>query len=319
MVMTNLDRDFPAYSDGVSRAATHWLIALQDSPQDPDLRAAFELWRTASPEHAVAWAETEQAAGLIAAATRRRQARPIVPRQRIAVAAAFALAASIAMLLLPGLLQRWTADAATQTAEIRKLHLPDGSTVTLGPESAIDIAFDDRRRLIRLLAGRAFFEVVPDASHPFVVSARQVDTTVTGTAFDVRLAEGGVEVAVQRGHVRVEDGTAAPPVQASLVAGDWIEIGPDGAVSRLQRPAAQVTAWQQGKLVAIDRPVGDVVDEFRAYFGGRIVLLDSALAAKRVTGVYDLTNPAAGLRALAAAHGAKVTAVTDWILVISRG
>jgi transmembrane sensor len=241
-------------------------------------------------------------------------------RRRIAVAAvAFALAASIALLLLPGLVQRWTADATTRTAEIRALHLPDGSTVTLGPESAIDIAFDDHRRLVRLLAGRAFFEVAPDASHPFVVHARDVDTIVTGTAFDVRLAEDGVEVAVQQGHVRVEDGNAAPPVLESLNAGDWVQVGQDGAVSRLQRPAAQATAWQQGQLVAIDRPVGDVVDELRTCFDGRIVLLDSALAARHVTGVYDLRNPAAGLRALAAAHGAKVTAVTDWILVVSGG
>jgi transmembrane sensor len=72
-------------------------------------------------------------------------------------------------------------------------------------------------------------------------------------------------------------------------------------------------------LVAIDRPVADVVEELRAYYRGRIVLMDTALAAKRVTGVYDLRNPAAGLRALAAAHGAKVTELTDWILVLSGG
>jgi transmembrane sensor len=230
-----------------------------------------------------------------------------------------ALAASIAALLLPGPIVRWTADAATTTAEVRTIALPDGSTAMLGPESAIDIAFDDRHRLVRLLAGRAFFKVAHDTGRPFVVSTRQVETTVTGTEFDVRLAEAGVEVGVQQGEVRVEDSHALPPVQEHLAAGDWVQVGDNGAILRLQRPPAQIAAWQQGQLVAIDRPVGDVVEELRAYYRGRIVLLDSALTAKRVTGVYDLANPAAGLRALATAHGAHVTALSDWILVLSGG
>src|SRR5262245_46959335 len=65
MVMTNLDRDRMTPSDA-SRAATGWLIALQESPQDSALRADFESWRAAAPEHGRAWNETEQVAGLIA-------------------------------------------------------------------------------------------------------------------------------------------------------------------------------------------------------------------------------------------------------------
>jgi transmembrane sensor len=315
MVMTDFDRSISAPPDAASRAATSWLIALQESPHDPDIRAGFEAWRAAAPEHAAAWAETGHVLGLVAAVP--RVARSAGSRRRIAIAASLALAASLAALLLPTLLPRWAADVATGTAEIRTVQLRDGSTVTLGPESAIDIAFDDRHRLVRLRAGRAFFEVVPDAAHPFVVSARQVDTTVTGTAFDVRLAGDGVEVGVRHGQVRVEDRGAVPPVQEILGGDDWVEVGADGAVVRMQRPATEVRAWQEGRLVAIDRPVGDVIDELRTYFDGRIVLLDPALAARRVTGVYDLRNPAAALRALAAAHGARVTAVTDWILVVS--
>jgi transmembrane sensor len=211
---------------------------------------------------------------------------------------------------------RWSADAVTATAELRTITLPDGSTVVLAPESAIDIAFDDRRRLVRLLAGRAFFEVAHDADHPFVVAASNVETTVTGTAFDVRLADAEVEVSVQRGQVRVEDASTTPPVHETLGAGDWLKIDATGAVHRLQQPTP---LWQRGQLVAIDRPVGDVVDELKAYFPGRILVTDDALAGKRVTGVYDLHDPAAALRALATAHGAKVHAISDWILILSGG
>lgn len=313
--MTNLDR-----SEDASRAATRWLIALQESPRDAELREAFDLWQRSAPEHARAWAETEQVDGLITTAqVLSRDAKPRHRRRVVVTAAVFALVASIAAVLLPAPLLRWTSDVATTTAEVRTISLPDGSTATLGPESAIDIAFDDRHRLVRLLAGRAFFSVVHDTGKPFVVSAKAVDTTVTGTAFEVRLALGGVEVGVQQGHVRVEDRRAVPPIEENLTVGDWVEVSENGNVNRAQRPAAQVVAWQRGQLVAVDRTVADVVDELRAYYPGRIVLLDSALAEKRVTGVYDLKNPAAGLRALATAHGAQVTALGDWILLLSDG
>jgi transmembrane sensor len=315
MVMMSLDRDEEA-----SRVATRWLIALEESPQDAELREAFDLWHRAATEHARAWAETEQVGRLITAAQALgRETKPRLRRRLVMVASAFALAASIAALVLPGSLVRWTADAATSTAQLRTISLPDGSTATLGPESAIDIAFDDHHRLVRLLSGRAFFSVMHDSGKPFIVSAKQVDATVTGTAFDVRLADAGIEVGVQEGHVRVEDSHRVPPVRETLIAGDWVQVGEDGAVIRVRRSATQVTAWQQGQLVAIDRPVADVVEELRAYYSGRILLLDSDLAAKRVTGVYDLKDPAAALRALATAHGAHVTALSDWVLVLSSG
>jgi transmembrane sensor len=315
MVMTILDR-----SQDVSEAATHWLIALQESPEDPELREAFDVWQRAAPEHARAWAETEQVDGLIA--TTQAVSRKVKPRHRrhvVVAAAVFALAASIAAVLLPAPLVRWNSDVATATAEVRTISLPDGSTATLGPESAIDIAFGDRHRLVRLLAGRAFFSVVHDTGKPFVVSAKAVDTTVTGTAFDVRLAQGGVEVGVQQGHVRVEGSHAVPPVEENLTAGDWVQVGENGTVIRSQRPVAQVIAWQQGQLVAIDRTVADVVEELRAYYPGRIVLLDSTLAARRVTGVYDLKDPEAGLRALATAHSARVRALGNWFFLLPGG
>jgi len=301
----------------VSRAATEWLIALQEQPDDAALRLRFEAWRAATPGHAAAWVETEMLGGLLAKAMASR-VKGLKPRRRTHVVglAALALAACVAVLVLPNVMLRWSADAVTATAELRTITLPDGSTVVLAPESAIAVAFDGHRRLVRLLAGRAFFEVAHDAEYPFVVAARQVETTVTGTAFDVRLADAGVEVAVQRGQVRVEDAAASPPVRENLGAGDWLQVEGTGSVHRLQQPAPQ---WQQGQLVAIDRPVGDVVAELRAYFPGRILVTSDALAEKRVTGVYDLHDPAAALRALATAHGAKVQALSDWILILSGG
>jgi len=62
-----------------------------------------------------------------------------------------------------------------------------------------------------------------------------------------------------------------------------------------------------------------VVEALRRHFHGAILVLDDAAAESRVTGIYDLGNPEAALRAAAYPSGARVRAVTPWLLVLSPG
>ena len=88
----------------------------------------------------------------------------------------------------------------------------------------------------------------------------------------------------------------------------------------LDEPPDQVAAWRRGRLIANDRPVSEVVDELRPYFSGLIVLTDGAFGRRRVTGVYDLHDPVAALRALAQAHrGVSVRRISPWLMVVSGG
>src|SRR5687767_7813080 len=123
--MTNPEQDRSTPSEAASRAATQWLIAMQEQPEDTTLRNGFEAWRAAAPEHAAAWTETELLDGLIAANA--SSPIPVTPRRRkrplVFAAAAFASAACLVLVLFPGLITRLSADAATGTAEIRNVTL----------------------------------------------------------------------------------------------------------------------------------------------------------------------------------------------------
>jgi transmembrane sensor len=306
-----------------NRDATDWLIRLQDEPDDGDLRREFETWHGASSDHAAAWAEVAQAYELIGEAT-----RPIVvvlqprhaPRQRIRLGlglAAAALAAAVAVFWLPDLMLRARADYATATGEWRTVRLADGSSVTLGPHSAIDADLTGADRRLRLLAGRAFFEVVHDPARPFTVEAHGVRTTVLGTGFDVELGPDDASVAVEHGIVRVDYPAAANPVSRRLWAGDWVRIGWDGAAIDGSEAPEQVASWRDGHLVVDDQPVSTVVEALRASYSGLILVTGGALDGKRVTGVYDLHAPAAALDALAQAHHAHVTHLAPWLMVLS--
>lgn len=312
--------------DRAGEEALHWLIALQERPDEPGLKAACEAWRSASPDNAAAWREAEHVWGVLGEAgpsvrTERADAGRAASQhrwgRRAAVAAGvLALAACLVLAVLPSTGLWLAADYSTATAELRRIELDDGSVVHLGAGSAIDLAWTGGHRRIRLLAGEAHFEVAPDPSRPFTVEAAGVEATALGTAFDVRLVADAVAVAVEHGRVAVARG--GDLLAPSLAAGDWARVGLDGSVEKGRIAPELVAAWRQGTLVARDESVADILAELRRHYRGTIIVAASGLEERRVTGVYRLGEPVIALEALADAHGARVHRVSPWIAVVTR-
>lgn len=314
--------------DRASIEAARWLVALEDDPDNGALRARFETWLAASPANAAAWVDTNDVYALMAkvgpsqarqwtaptAATRAKRTL----RCRLGLGAiGAAIAACLAFIVVPALVLRLQADYLTATAELRTLRLDDGSTVHLGPESAIAVTFVAGERRVRLLKGEAYFEVTPDPDRPFRVSAREIDTIVLGTAFSVRLRTDDAAVGVRRGRVRVEHLTVRPPVSQTLAAGDSIRLAWNGRIERKTVAPDEIAAWIDGQIVARDRRLADVVDELRHYYAGLIVLPDQDFGQQRVTGVYNIADPAAALQAIVGAHGGSVRQIAPWLLLVS--
>ena len=344
--MTGPNRSEKEARERATVEAARWLVTLDEAPDDPELRARFETWLAADPENAAAWVDTADlydmmartppahgaqwgpyvaAAGKTSAAVRRpsqQERRPAMPRgprrRRLALGfAAGALAVCMAVFVLPLLLLRLEADHATATAELRSVTLSDGSQVHMAPDSALAVDFEDGERLVRLLRGQAFFAVLPDPERPFRVIAGDVTTRVLGTEFEVRLGSRDTVVAVRHGRVDVTDRGGQAPVSAELQPGDWLRVGRDGNLRQGTAPADEVGAWLQGQMVVRDRPLAEAIDELRRYHTGLILLTDSALGARRVSGVYNLDDPVAALAAMAGAHGAVVRPLSPWVLLVS--
>lgn len=210
------------------------------------------------------------------------------------------------------------ADYLTSTAELKRIQLPDGSMVTLGPDSAIAIDFGDDRRNIDLLAGMAYFEVMEDPARPFVVGSGGLSATALGTAFDVSNDAGVVSVSVDHGLVEARAPSLSFSGAERLGAGEWLTFDLSShSLNRGDREAFQIAAWRTGMIVAEKETVSALVARISRWQEGQVVIADPFLGSRIVSGVFDLGDPLRALEAVVRPFGAKVRKITPFMTVIS--
>ncbi|PQZ93126.1 FecR family protein [Pseudomonas sp. MYb60] len=303
--------------------AADWQIRLQE---EPDARADFEQWLMESDAHRAAWRKMEtlwSALGELPAKPEAAYSRSVVlkpsrppqlttrSRRRWLALATAAGVAAIAAIMAPQATMALRADYQTGVAQIRTVHLADGSTVVLSPQSALKVLDADGRQ-VELLKGQAYFHVARDPQHPFIAHAGQLSVRVLGTAFDLDLHQDAAEVALEHGQVQAEN--AQPPLSERLMPGQRLKFSwPSGKVERSSLEPTQVAAWRTGSLFIENQSVADIVDQLQRYTSGWIVITDPSLKTRRITGVYDLNNPPRALKALAQSLGVNSRQMTPWV------
>ncbi|SDN53717.1 FecR family protein [Pseudomonas jinjuensis] len=286
-------------------------------------RMAFHAWRGQSPAHEAAAREAEALWGALPQTRSAEQFVAASRRNRRRLLLGGALAACVAVLAvavaLPRPLAGLYADYSTRVGERRSIELADGSQVWLNSGSALSVEFSSSERRLRLHAGEALFEVAKDPQRPFIVRAGDTEVMAVGTRFDVDARGPRTRVDVSEGVVQVSD-ARHPTVRLS--AGERLDVAEretPAAVQALDLDSA--SAWQRGKLIFNQRPLGDVLDELERYLPQRILLTDAALRRHKVSGVFDLDDPGALLKTLERLQPVRVTRLPGVILVrpVARG
>lgn len=294
--------------------AAHWFARMRMSDAEAD-RAEFEAWRS-DPDNAAAYASAEEdwllagSASSESIAVHRAPPKPERSALRWAVAAAVLLALSVGFSwTLLGQRGDEPVVAANQTGE---LVLEDGTRVALMDGAKIDQRFDANERRVILIGGRARFTVAHDASRPFRVEAAGSETTALGTIFEVdlrgaqpvvHLIKGLVEV---RATAKAETPLRLRPGESATVAAEGTQIL-EAVVS--QRPPTRSAAGEGGAaslLVADTLPLRAVLDRANRLNASKIEVADAAIAARPVSGRFDVSDAASLARKLAAALGLAV-------------
>jgi transmembrane sensor len=210
-----------------------------------------------------------------------------------------------------GLATRLQADAMTATGERRDVKLSDGSTVQLNTASAIAVHLSGDRRVVRLLKGEASFTVAPDRARPFTVEAGDGSTTALGTEFIIRRDGADTDVTVTEHSVRVQTHIGKAADSLDLAQGHAARYGPGGIERTHTVDTYAVAAWTRGRLVFVDRPLGEVVDELNRYHSGYIRVMADDLALRRFSGVFQVNDPLGALDTIQRSLGITSTRLTN--------
>lgn len=285
------------------KAAAEWYARLQDHDADPRLRAAWERWLDARPEHRRAWShveavsqrfaplraegERDAAAQAVTGVSRRLSSRREAARRMLALGGMGALGwLAWRLTPLPAVVTAWRSDIATGIGEQRDVVLADGTRIWLNTGSAVDIDFNADVRLVTLAMGEIFIETAPDLQHrSFFVDTRSGRLQALGTRFAVKQADDDVLLAVYEGQVRIRDLAGNDAVVA---AGEQRRFSARGiAAAAPVDPARE--AWTRGVILAQDLPLGELVAELRRYHPGHIGV-DPRIAGLRVVGRYPAAD-----------------------------
>jgi len=214
------------------------------------------------------------------------------------------------------------AQVSTKPGSTSHIQLPDGSSVWLNASSDLTYGENFGKELREVnLTGEAFFDVVKDPDHPFIIHTSVVDVKVLGTAFNVRSYPNDVntETSVIRGKVEVTVKNQAntkyelKPNQKVTVPNN-ITV-PASAVTRSQEttllPSIQPltryhvdssiieTSWVENKLIFQENePFREVALKMERWYDVHIIFADPEVAEYRMYGSFTTETVKQALDAL---------------------
>lgn len=271
--------------------------------QSPDHERTFEQLKTVWQASQLPAAPAETAAALGRLKARLAQPTQVpapaavpVRRWRLRLARPYQLAAAVVLMLsalggayfysrpAPALAYHVYRAAAGQP---QRLHLADGSVVTLAPQSQLryPAQFAATSREV-YLEGEAFFEVSKDPRRPFRVHSGAWVTQVLGTKFNVSAVPGARQLAVSlvEGKVEVLD------KQDKYLLTPGQQLRTEVATGRIYRQAFdrhQVLAWRHNQLVFKNEKLADVATQLERRYGVKLVFADTATAEVRLWATFD--------------------------------
>lgn len=322
----------------IAEQAEWWFAHIESGEATPEDITQFETWLDSDQVHRLAYCQTielcEQMAQMpqlamletpARSATNSLSEQPVnlhkesknwlarfgasLAKPTFAWAGVLAGLAIIATITLmgPNVAPNATREYSTAIGETREITLVDGSTVTLGPRSKIDIAFADIERRVALKGGEAFFSVSANANRPFVVTSGDTKVQVIGTQFNVHSGPTAITVGVLEGRVAV---SKYPVSQTDNITANTLVLDAGQQVVSIRRGALQAVAkvaaselasWRNGQLIYDDHSLRHVIADANRYSQHPIIITSEKLEDLPVTaafGTHQIEKMIAGLEVL---------------------
>lgn len=272
--------------------AARRFLAARDS-DDPAAWNDVYAWIAADPARGVAFARAEAA---WAVAARLDELSPVVGPEDIAgPAGRFEAVVGrrhvVAGILASGLIGTVTTVAwqklreverlRTAIGEARNFRLADGTHLFLNTNSAVEIAFREDQRFLRLLRGEASITIAADP-RPLLIDAAGTEIAAKQGQTNLRLRPDLLEMTVIEGFFSIAGFAQAVPALTSAA----IRAGQVATTALTAAQAARRLAWQAGLVEFIDDTLALAVDEFNRYRKAPLVIGDPEIASVRIDGIF---------------------------------
>jgi transmembrane sensor len=293
----------------IEAEAAAWVAHFDGGPLSAEEAVQFQEWVSRSPAHREAiiqfgelWSEFDQLKYLTDTAAAKHDAKAQTLRKngaprRWLVAG---IAASFVGIMAVGAVYRESAVSSpepmyynTAVGAQKHIALSDGSTVVLNTNSRIAVEISKKHRDVHLIRGEAYFNVAHDERRSFSVYANNGVVRDVGTAFNVRLLRGAVDVAVTSGTIEISSRDAkSDAVGESSTRLGTVKAGQTVVFGKTIKHMRQISdadmnrmlAWRQGTLIYTGDPLGKVAEDIGRYSGIEVEFADPKLRDRRIGG-----------------------------------
>ena len=208
---------------------------------------------------------------------------------------------------------------AVHKNENRVIFLADGSVVFLSPGSKLNYpsTFDGMKKREVYLQGQAFFDIKHNAKRPFIVHTGSVQTTVLGTAFNIKSLPGedNITVTVSRGKVRVSD---AHKILGIITPQQQITYDTKKEVSILSKVNDDsYLDWKNSNLFIDNLTLAEAAKLLEDQYKVKIIFNDALLEEQRFTATFPKNeNLEQAIKSISEFNGLTYTINKDKTIVI---
>lgn len=171
-----------------------------------------------------------------------------------------------------------------------RLILSDGTTVYMNSESRLKypVKFIGDKRVVEL-EGEAYFDVVHDENHPFIVYANQLDIKVLGTSFNVMAykKDARTEVTLVNGKVDVRSDN----ISEILAPSQQFVMNNGNREYRVRSVnASTYVDWKSGILNFDAMPLEELGDKLGRWYGMKFFFSKESLKRLKFSGAFKKYN-----------------------------
>ncbi|MCL7942449.1 FecR domain-containing protein [Marinobacter sp. ATCH36] len=316
-------------AERVLEEAADWLVKSDENALDEDSERELTAWRRQSPDNERAWQAACRLRSMLGAVPSEMGASTL-GRRRMDRRTLLKSLAALAVLPATGWLgyaklpwEIWQADMRTAKGEQRIVTLPDSGELVVNTDTAVDVAYSENARALKLHRGEIRVTTAPDPAaspRPFTVTTEQGRIRAMGTQFIVRTNAPGypgtrphTEVTVTRHAVAIAPNEER---EETVVRADFRAAFSEQRVHPPESASNQSQAWVKGQLIADNQRLDQFLMELARYRPG-VLRVDPAVANLRISGVFQLNNTDQVLEILANTLPVRVSRVTGyWVTVV---